>query len=194
MNNNKLSTGIKEIDKIFQGGIPVGQFAFLYASNKQDDIRTFTFPKNRDNKISLSLKFNPRGMELIKKLEEDYEANKSIKNDEIKIIDYLSPISFNNTKDNSYNMDVLQNKIRTKAEEILQDRIKVLEEAFKEALAYKLESLKLEDLKGRCSIVSFQNDTFKEYFCLDRENLLIIENRDNIIAPLKITKLYGESK
>ncbi|MDX9743477.1 MAG: hypothetical protein RBT59_06630 [Arcobacteraceae bacterium] len=69
MNNNKLSTGIEEIDKIFQGGIPAGQFAFLYASNKQDDIRTFTFPKNRDNKISLSVEFIPRDMKLIKKIE-----------------------------------------------------------------------------------------------------------------------------
>lgn len=69
MNNNKLSTGIEEIDKIFQGGIPAGQFAFLYASNKQDDIRTFTFLKNRVNKISLSLEFNPRDMDLIKKIE-----------------------------------------------------------------------------------------------------------------------------
>jgi hypothetical protein len=194
MSNNKLSTGIEEIDKIFQGGIPVGQFAFLYASNELDDIRTFTFPKNRDNKISLSLKFNPEDMELIKKLEEDYEANKSIKNDEIKIIDDSSPISFNNTKDNFYNMDVLQNKIRIKAEELLQDKINIIKEALKEALEYKLESFKLEDLKGRGSFVSFQNDLFKEYFCLDGENLLIIENRDNIIAPLKITKLYGKSK
>lgn len=52
MNNNKLSTGTEEIDEILQGGIPAGQFACLYTSNKQDDIRTFTFPKNRNNFMS----------------------------------------------------------------------------------------------------------------------------------------------
>lgn len=70
MKNDKLSTGTTYIDKILQGSIPVGQYSFFSARNRlDDDIKTFTFPKNRDNKIYLSLEFNPRDMELIKKIE-----------------------------------------------------------------------------------------------------------------------------
>lgn len=70
MNNEKLKTGIQEIDKALIGGFPIGQFAFLSADNKlDDDIKTFTFPKNKNSSISLSLEFNPKDMKLIKKME-----------------------------------------------------------------------------------------------------------------------------
>ena len=83
-------------------------------------------------------------------------------------------------------------KIEKQLEDLINSKHSLFEKELELAIEYKIgKNYKMEEIKDRCTLVSYQNNPKLENFNIDGVTMLIIYNR-NYLKKMQIHRLYKE--